>query len=47
MGSCNCIISVKTGVAITYITLTLSIIAVMAVGTYIVSRKVLNKEIKF
>lgn len=47
MGSCNCIISVKTGAAITYITLTLSIIAVMAVGTYIVSRKVLNKEIKF
>ena len=47
MGSCNCIISVKTGVAITYITLTLSIIAVMAVGTYIISRKVLNKEIKF
>lgn len=47
MGAADVIISVKTGAAISYILLTLSIIVVIAAGGYIISKKVLSKEIKF
>ena len=42
----NLIISVSTGTALSYISITLSIIAVIAVGAYIVARKVLKANIK-
>ena len=47
MGQADVILGVKTGAAISYIIITLSIIAVIAVAGYLVSKKVLNKEIKF
>ena len=46
MGSSNVIISVSTGAAVSYISLTLSIIILIAVGTYIVSRKILKDNIE-
>ena len=42
----NLIISVSTGTALSYMSITLSIIAVIAVGAYIVARKVLKSNIK-
>jgi hypothetical protein len=45
MGSSNVIISVSTGAAVSYISLTLSIIILIAVGTYIISRKILKDSI--
>ena len=45
-GSANIIISVSTGAAVSYISLTLSIIAVIAVGAYIATRKILKENIK-
>ena len=45
-GSANVIISVSTGAAVSYISLTLSIIAVIAVGAYIATRKILKENIK-
>lgn len=47
MGSCDLIISVKTGAAVSYISVTLSIILLIGIGAYFVSRKVLKEEIKF
>jgi len=47
IGQANVIISVSTGAAISYITLTLSIIIVLAAGAYIISKKVLQENIKF
>ena len=46
MGSSNVIISVSTGAAVSYISLTLSIITLIAVGTFIVSRKILKDNIE-
>ena len=45
MGSSNVIISVSTGAAVSYVSLTLSIIVLIAVGTYIISRKILKDNI--
>ncbi len=45
-GSANIIISVSTGAAVSYISLTLSIITVIAVGAYIATRKILKENIK-
>lgn len=42
MGSADLIISVKTGAAISYVILTLSIIIVIAIGAYLISKKVLK-----
>lgn len=47
MGSCDLIISVKTGAAISYIALTLSIIIILAIGAYIAGKKILRKRIEF
>ena len=47
IGQANVIISVSTGAAISYLTLTLSIIIVLAAGAYIISKKVLQENIKF
>ena len=47
MGQADVILGVKTGAAISYIIITLSIITVITVAGYLVSKKVLNKEIKF
>lgn len=47
MGQADLIIGVKTGAAISYILITLSIIVVIGVAGYLVSKKVLSKEIKF
>lgn len=47
MGQADMIIGVKTGAAISYILITLSIITIIGVAGYLVSKKVLNKEIKF
>lgn len=46
-GSANVIISVSTGTAISYIALTLSIIALVATVSYIASKKILKENIKF
>ena len=45
MGSCNVIISVSTGAAVSYVAITLSIIAIISVGAYIAARKVLKENI--
>ena len=47
MGQADLIIGVKTGAAISYILITISIIAVLAIGVYLISKRILNKEIKF
>lgn len=47
MGQADIIIGVKTGAAISYLVITLSIIIVIGVAGYLVSKKVLSKEIKF
>ena len=46
LGSANIIISVSTGAAVSYVSLTLSIIAIIAVGAYIATRKILKENIK-
>ena len=46
LGSANIIISVSTGAAVSYVSLTLSIIAVIAVGAYIATKKILKDNIK-
>ena len=46
LGSANVIISVSTGAAISYVSLTLSIITVIAVGAYIATKKILKENIK-
>ena len=46
-GSANIIISVSTGVAVSYIALTLSIITLIAIIAYIASKKILKENIKF
>ena len=46
LGQANIIISVSTGAAVSYISLTLSIIAVIAVGAYIVTRKILKENVE-
>ena len=46
MGSSDLIISVKTGAAVSYIALTLSIIVVIAIAFYIIGKKVLKDSIK-
>lgn len=46
LGSANIIISVSTGAAVSYLSLTLSIIAIIAVGAYIATRKILKENIK-
>ena len=43
--SANVIISVSTGAAVSYVSLTLSIIAIIAVGAYIATRKILKENI--
>lgn len=45
-GTANVIISVSTGTAISYIALTLSIIALVATVSYITSKKILKENIK-
>ena len=47
MGKADLIIGVKTGAAISYIIITLSIISAIGIAGYLVSKKVLSKEIKF
>ena len=47
MGQADLIIGVKTGAAISYVLITLSIIVVLGVASFLVSKKVLSKEIKF
>ena len=47
MGQADVILGVKTGAAISYIIITLSIISVIGIAGYLVSKKVLRKEIKF
>lgn len=47
MGQADLIIGIKTGAVISYILITISIIAVLAIGVYLISKKTLNKEIKF
>ena len=46
LGSANIIISVSTGAAVSYVSLTLSIIAIIAVGAYIATKKILKENIK-
>ena len=46
LGSANIIISVSTGAAVSYISLTMSIIAVIAVGAYIATRKIIKENIE-
>lgn len=47
IGQADVIIGIKTGAAISYIIITLTIIMTLGIGAYLVSKKVLNKEIKF
>ncbi len=47
MSSGNLIISVKTGGAVSFVAITLSIITVMMVGAYLVGRKLMKDNIKF
>lgn len=47
MGQADLIIGVKTGAVISYIIITLSIIIVIGIAGYLISKKVLSKEIKF
>ena len=47
MGQADLIIGVKTGAVISYIMITLSIIIVIGIAGYLISKKVLSKEIKF
>ena len=44
MGSADLIISVKTGAMVSYVALTLFLIAVVAIGAYIMSKKILKKD---
>ena len=46
LGQANIIISVSTGAAVSYISLTLSIIAVIAVGAYIITKKILKENVE-
>ena len=46
-GSANVIISVSTGIAVSYVALTLSIITLIAVVAYVASKKILKENIKF
>lgn len=46
MGNANVIINVSTGAAVSYIALTVSIIAMIAAGVYIISKKILKENIK-
>ena len=46
LGQANIILSVSTGAAVSYISLTLSIIAVIAVGAYIITKKILKENVK-
>ena len=46
LGQANIILSVSTGAAVSYISLTLSIIAVIAVGAYIVTKKILKENVE-
>ena len=47
MSSSDLIISVKTGGAISFVAITLSIMAIITAGAYIIGRKILKKSIKF
>ncbi len=47
MSSCDLIISVKTGGAISFVAITLSIMIVITAGAYVIGRKILKKSIKF
>ena len=44
MGSADLIISVKTGAMVSYVALTLFLITVVAIGAYIMSKKILKKK---
>lgn len=46
MGSANVIISVSTGAAISYVALTISIIVLIGVAVFIISKKILKENIK-
>ena len=46
MDSCDTIISVKTGIAISFVSITLSLMAIITAGAYIIGRKLLKKNIK-
>ena len=46
LGSANIIISVSTGAAVSYVSLTLSIITAIAIAAYIATKKILNENIK-
>ncbi len=47
MSSSDLIISVKTGGAISFVAITLSLMAIITAGAYIIGRKILKKSIKF
>ena len=44
MGSADLIVSVKTGAMVSYVALTLFLIAVIAIIAYIMSKKILKKD---
>ena len=44
MGSSDLIISVKTGAAVSYVSIVLSIIIVLAIGAFMVAKRVIKKE---
>ena len=46
LGSANIIISVSTGAAVSYVSLTLSIITIIAIAAYIATKKILKENIK-
>ena len=46
MSSADLIISVSTGEVVMYVGLTLSLITIIAVGIYIIKKKVLDVEIR-
>ena len=46
LGSADVIIGVKTGAAVSYLALTISILVILAGGAYLINKKILNSKIK-
>lgn len=46
LGSADIIIGVKTGAIISYVSLTITTLVLLAVGAYLINKKILNKDIK-
>ena len=46
LGSADVIIGVKTGAAVSYLALTVSILVILAGGAYLINKKILNSKIK-